>query len=108
MRQFVLHLLFVGRRKKFKKNALELRNLIPYQVFAIVAKEKTEKNIITNKLQQYSLDPDYIYLAEKIKIDVDCLYFDSRNKMKQNETKQNEDKVKLTSKINSHIFSSFD
>lgn len=39
---------------------------------------------------------------------MDCLYFDSRNKMIQNETKQSEDKVKLTSKINNHIFSSFD
>lgn len=51
--------------------------------------ERNEKHIGTNKWQHYSFDPDYIYLADKIKIGVDCRYFDSPNKTKQNQAEIN-------------------
>lgn len=61
--------------------------------------KRRKKNITTNKFQQNSIDPDFIYLADKIKIDVVRLRFDSPTK--QNTT------AKLTSKTNIHRFRYF-
>lgn len=41
-----------------------------------------QKNITTNKLQHDSMSPDFIYLADKIKIDVDRSVFRQPNERK--------------------------
>lgn len=50
----------------------------------ILAAKKKQKNITTNKISTHNSisNPDFIYLADKIKIDVDRLYISTAKRNK--------------------------